>query len=404
MPIGCEQMNLKSKRGTAVTEFLVVVPIMVFLLFGGLYIHEKIEDELSTAIAGRNLAFTLNDPNAQIAGIKYDMVELSHRRDVTQQSFQMSPIQSDNTHILQLKSADYTLEGFVDRHSSHHQKELDKIEHSLVENDATFQTLSNSLGTLGASLNPVLDGLKNPGGLELMPLDRPGRHLLRVTSQKGLGNFAARLKDALYLIGGDHESYDTFFKADSLQSIYSRNEAGYFPHKYKFQAVLAYFLGKQQKLKHWYDPTKRHDPPGSVQAAKIAKGKLSLKIPDGFVAECLMHFTGNSRCRKYPPRIDAAVVRLIGAGKGALDVILQIFTGGGMSAINKVAKELVKSATAEVSGKLVSEVTAQITTKIGQKGQEQITQKFDQIVDGKRQQVMNQMTKFYQGSHHVLKE
>ncbi len=252
-------MNLTSKRGSAVSEFLVILPLILSLFYALIYLNGHLSTQQSFDLQTRNASFNL--PASTEKAQNFDDSLSTDEADYEKKLDSFSKISDQRVRA-----------AFQDSLQVSHAYELiDQLE---AKNTA--------------ALLPLVNMLKNNfalGGERFFEEDQlySNQVILQDKSWAVYGR-------ALHLLFKDGDQHLGSLKLHS--QIFHRFNDGYHLKIYDKEAVLGYGLGLFGDAQQWVSPHKK-----SLRRTSIGYKTIFDGHKRSFVSDCLMNFTGNSDCK-----------------------------------------------------------------------------------------------------------
>lgn len=293
-----------SQSGSSIAEFCILAPVIILLLYGVQDLHDRIERRTRVHVAVRNLA---------IVGPRG--LPMSHQKESVQRDLGVSGARVTASHRILSRSRSSQEAVRAGDYS------LDRAVGSYEEDDEGYRAVAKVEGAL-ARVAGLIDQLQEVG--------REESPLLFVRNRGGVGSAEVHLAHEYGPVRKSLSAMGVDLGESHVERFYRRFETGYHPDEFQNSTLLGFVLGSTLVgRRHWGAPSAK------TRGGITYEGPALLgKVPDGFVAHCLMHFGATESCAGF--NWFGAMVISTAIAKGVVQVILDLFGG---NAPNAAAKE-----------------------------------------------------------------
>lgn len=310
-----------NQSGTAITEFLIGAPILLFMLLIAFDLNDILESRQNMRIAVRNQAFLpKGSANAETTA-NQDMVSASTPLTVQTKTESVDSPMGDRI----------------------------KATRAPVGGADSYTNISKVVGSVTAPAQTAVQFLKNMNiagvGLFIPDFLRVSKIEAQTQKSNAIQRAMTLISDAASLRATGNKTHKegdyNLFATRMIGSAATRPEAGFHPADYQWQAIPGFIFGTVlTEYKHWGTPYKRE---GGMRFNNSNDGY--------FLPDCMMHFSGKDNCKEE--NWLSLVLRTSYAAKGIVTLIERIFDGGSLTAGAQVAYESAKTVIVQTVGNVL---------------------------------------------------
>jgi hypothetical protein len=390
-----------ASRGVMTTEFLILGPSLVALMYIAYSANDYIQRRQTLAIASRNAA-NLYIPGVDVAA---DDKNVTHQH--LQHSFKVDLLGADRADKIVDVITDQGLATAIETDApavvTLNEKHLSAYEEQPMPYASNHEfngrrlkvggAIAGTIGTVVHTATLVYDGIVNfylPFiNLHVLFDDRPMEVKMNL-AMRGDADFFSRSLIAVTNIWGKENIVQSELQSVHAIRHFQRVQAGYHPETYRMQLFIGWMLGRNDNHA-WGNNSNGFKRP--------IWDNWFTALPGHFTTECMFNLTGGSNCRS--PSMVAKLWRILGAVRAVLCVLQDIFGGGSCTE----SKVLWEQAEKQIVDKALKEVTKQIEEQIKNTAKEFVDKKLDELKNKAVDQVKglvqreleNQMQKFAEG-------